>query len=474
MRSPAALLSLTLSLGLAAQEAPRPNVILILADDAGLGDFGCYGGTRIATPNIDRLAAEGMRFTSFYSGGSLCVPSRCALMTGKHMGHAAVRLNGPFPLPEAEVTLAEVLRDAGYRTACIGKWALGRDPREGGSPLLHGFDTYFGFIDQTPAHRYYPPHLFQDYRRVVLEENPTRRDRYSQDLFTAEALRFLEAHEDGPFFLYLPYCLPHADLDVPEDSLAVYRGKLGDETAYVENPRGRVYNDQPTPRAAYAAMVSRLDREVGRILESLAALGIDEQTLVLFSSDNGASSEGGTDPAFFASTAGLRGGKRSLYEGGIRAPLLARWPGKIEAGSTSSRLAASWDLLATCAELAGAPVPPATDGISLAPELLGTPADRETHDYLYWESKDFEWGSLQAARFEGWKAVRTGAERRGAKLELYDLAADPGETRDVAAENPEVVARAERILAEAHVAHPRSPLLPAEFRVRAKPKDEDR
>jgi arylsulfatase len=310
------------------------------------------------------------------------------------------------------------------------------------------------------AHRYYPPFLFRDDQKVAFEENPARRERYSQDLFTEEALRFLEANRERPFFLYLPYCLPHADLDVPEDSLAEYRGKLGAETPYVERlaaGRERLYNDQPEPRAAYAAMVTRLDREVGRILAKLDELGIAGNTLVLFSSDNGATAEGGIDRDFFASTAGLRGGKRSLYEGGIRAPLLARWPGKIAGGTTSARICAAWDLLATCAELAGERAPEGTDSVSLAATLLGREGE-ETRAPLYWESKDPVWGSLQAVRFGDWKAVKSGANRREARLELFDLAQDPFESRDVAAEHPEVVSEAERLLAAAHVPHPRHPL----------------
>jgi arylsulfatase A len=441
---------------------PRPNVVLILADDAGIGDFGCYGQQRIRTPNIDRLAAEGLRFTQFYAGGAVCVPSRCALLTGKHLGHAALRENVTQPLPAEESTLAELLRPAGYRTACIGKWALGNSVRQG-SPLEQGFDTYFGFIDQVLAHRYFPSFLLKDDQRVPYADNERARTHYSQALFTDEALRFLEGTRERPFFLYLAYCLPHADLDAPEESIAPYRAAGWPETPYVERGGERLYNDQPTPRAAYAGMVSRLDLEVGRVLDRLRELDLERDTLILFSSDNGPSREGGGDPDFFHSSGSFRGGKGELYEGGLRAPFLARWPGHIAPG-TSELVCASWDVLATCAELAGFPVPEGSDGLSLAPTLLGRPAEQAAHGYLYWEHMPRGESHGQALRRGDWKALRLGVQARDPRVELYDLASDPGESRDLAAEKPELVAELTGLMDAAHVPDPKSPLLLRELR----------
>ena len=446
--------------------ARRPNVVLILADDLGYGDLGCYGQTRIRTPNLDRLASEGLRFTSFCAGGAVCVPSRTVLLTGKHTGHAALRVNVTQPLPAEELTLAEHLRAAGYRTAVIGKWALGNSVKQG-SPLVQGFDSYFGFIDQIQAHRHYPPFLLRDDQRVTLEQNPVARTRYSQDLFTEEALRFLDSTRaqsepldpdfERPFFLYLPYCLPHADLDVPEDSLAPYRALGWSETPYVERGGERLYSDQPTPRAAYAGMVSRLDRDVGRILDKLRELELERDTLVLFSSDNGPSPEGGADPEFFGSRGPFRGGKGTLYEGALRVPLIARWPGRITP-ATSAQVCAAWDLFPTLAELAGTSTPEGLDGLSLAPTLLGRPTEQRAHAYLYWEHSAPGPSHSQAVRAGDLKAIRLAVHSRSPRLELYDLALDPGETRDLAAERPQDAARLAGYMDEAHLGDPKSPL----------------
>ncbi|HEX6881765.1 MAG TPA: arylsulfatase [Planctomycetota bacterium] len=461
MRFAALLLALlALAPRAGAQVAPerRPNVVLILADDLGYGDLGAYGQARIRTPNLDRMAREGLRFTQFYAGGAVCVPSRAVLMTGKHTGHAALRINVTQPLPPEETTLAEHLRAAGYRTACSGKWALGNSVASG-SPRAQGFDTYFGFIDQIQAHRHYPEFLLRDDERVALDGNPSARTHYSHDLFTEEALRFLEAARETPgrpFFLYLPYSLPHADLDVPADALAPYRDLGWSETPYVERGGERLYSDQPTPRAAYAAMVARIDRDVGRILDRLRELELERDTLVLFSSDNGPSSEGGGDPEFFDSNGPFRGEKGALYEGGLRVPLLARWPGRIAPG-TSAQLAAAWDLFPTLAELAGTPAPADLDGISLVPTLLGRPEQR-AHAYLYWEHSAPGPFHSQAVRAGDLKALRLAVHARRPRVELYDLAQDPGETRDIAAERPADVARLVALMDEAHVRDPRSPL----------------
>jgi len=460
------LLSLSSSTLDARQAPPPPNVVLILADDAGWGDFGCYGQRRIRTPNIDRLAAEGLRFTDFYAGGTVCVPSRCALFTGKHPGHMSLRINVTQPLPAEDVTLAELLQGAGMRTACVGKWALGNSV-QAGSPRAQGFDSYFGFIDQNLAHRYYPPSLLRDDELVPLADNPSARTSYSQDLFTDEALRFLadsqsEANRAKPFFLFLSYCLPHADLDVPEDSAAPYRALGWPEQAYVERGGERLYHDQPTPRAVYAGMIARLDREVGRVLDKLRELGLDERTLVLFSSDNGPSDEGGGDPEFFQSAGPFRGKKGELYEGGLRVPLIARWPRTIAPG-TSALPCAGWDLLPTLAELAGAPLPADIDGLSLVPTLRGRASEQRAHDSLYWENIAPGPSHTQALRRGSWKAVRRGVQGRNPRVELYDLATDPGETKDVAAEHAELVGELTALIEAAHVTDARTPLTWAEL-----------
>jgi arylsulfatase A-like enzyme len=439
---------------------PRPNLVLILADDAGIGDFGCYGQQRIRTPNIDRLAAEGLRFTQFYAGAPVCVPSRCVLLTGKHLGHAALRENVTHPLPAEESTLAEVLRSAGYRTGFIGKWALGNSVRQG-SPLEQGFDTYFGFVDQVHAHRYFPSFLLRDDQRVPFPDNERARTHYSQALFTDEALRFLEADRERPFFLYLAYCLPHPDIDAPEESIAPYRAAAWPETPYVERGSRRIYLDQPTPRAAYAGMVSRLDQEVGRVLDRLRELGLERDTLVLFSSDNGPSTEGGGDPDFFDSNGPFRGGKGDFYEGGLRAPFLARWPGRIAPG-TSDRACASWDVLATCAELAGFSPPAGDDGLSLAPTLLGRPAEQAAHEYLYWENMPRVGNHVQALRRGDWKALRF-VQGKDSRVELYDLATDPGESHDLAADKPELAAELTGLMDKAH-SEPKSRPVPREVK----------
>jgi arylsulfatase A-like enzyme len=448
----------------AAARPPRPNLVLILADDAGIGDFGCYGQRKIRTPNIDRLAGEGLRFTQFYAGGAVCVPSRCVLLTGRHTGHAALRENVTQPLPAGETTLAELLRSAGYRTACIGKWALGSSPRRG-SPLEQGFDAYFGFIDQVLAHRYFPDHLLRDDQRVPFAHNERERAHYSQALFTDEALRFLAANRAGPFFLYLAYCLPHADLDAPEESIAPYRAAGWPETPYAEQGERR-YRDQPTPRAAYAGMVARLDHEVGRLLDGLSELGLERDTLVVFTSDNGPSREGGGDPEFFDSNGPYRGGKGELYDGGLRAPLLARWPGRIAPG-TSELPCAGWDVLPTFCELAGVVAPEDVDGLSLAPTLLGSGAQLE-HRYLYWENPAPGPDHSQALRRGNWKVLRLGVHRKDPRVELYDLAADPGESRDLSAARPELVAELTKLMSAAHRPDPKSPLL---FRELNRPPD---
>jgi arylsulfatase len=432
--------------------------VLILADDLGRADLGCYGQAKLRTPNLDRMAAEGMRFTRFYAGSPVCAPSRCTLLTGKHAGHGFVRDNreiqpeGQAPLPSSEITLAELLKDRGYATAAIGKWGLGF-PGSEGDPLRQGFEHFYGFNCQRHAHFHYPSYLWKDGAKIAI---PGNRDdgtgeTHANDLFEAEALAFLQAHKDRPFFLFLPLTLVHASLQVPADSLAEYAGAFP-EAPYV----GTHYKSHPTPRAAYAAMVSRLDRTVGRVLAKVRECGLDDDTLVIFSSDNGPTrDEGGGDGAFFQSAGGLRGFKGSVYEGGIAAPLLVRWPGRVRAGSTCDFLGYFPDILPTLTEAVGADAPAGLDGISFAPSLLGRAA-QPSHDLLYWEFASY--GGQQAARLGPWKGVRRYLSKGQNRIELYNLDDDPAETRDVADRHPEIAARAEAAMRSQHVRSAMFPL----------------
>jgi arylsulfatase A len=424
-------------------EPKRPNILLIQADDLGYGDLSAYGQSKFETPALDRLAREGIRFTQYYAGSTVCAPSRAALMTGLHSGHGWIRGNGEFPLRAEDITMAMALRDAGYRTAVVGKWGLGR-PGTTGQPDRKGFDFSFGVLDHRHAHRQYTDHLYRDGERVATDAD---RD-YVNDLFTREAAAFIERADPRPFFLYLNYTVPHAELRVPEDSLAPLKGMFPESGFVNEKADARPtgpddtslgYRSQPTPRAAFAAMVTRMDRDVGRLVDLLRARGIDDRTLILFTSDNGPHREGGADPAFFRSSGALRGIKRDLYEGGIRVPLIARWTGTIPAGRESPHVWAHWDMFPTLAALAGARIPPGLDGMSMARALHGEA--QPARDFLYWEFH--ERGFQQAVRMGRWKGVRP---RKDGPLELYDLDADAGEQRDVAAAQPEVVARIEEYL----------------------------
>lgn len=442
-------------------DAP-PNIVYILSDDLGYGELGCYGQEWIRTPRIDRMAAEGMRFTRHYAGAPVCAPSRCVLLTGKHLGHAVIRDNGEVkpegqrPIPDATVTVAELLAARGYRTGAIGKWGLG-PPASEGDPNRQGFDHWFGYNCQREAHRFRPQHLWRNQEKVILAGNLEEpRTQYSHDLLTLEALWFLRdaALRDAPFFLYLPYTIPHVDLDVPADSMEPYVGALGDEQPY-DGSKG--YCTHPTPRSAYAGMISRLDRDVGTILDTLRALGLEENTLVIFSSDNGPTYAGGVEPEYFESSGGLRGLKGSAFEGGIRVPMVARWPGRIAAGSVTEHRSAFWDVLPTLCELAGAEIPDDTDGISFLPTLLGA-GEQARHSHLLWEFHGY--GGIQAVILADdgtheWKGIRTQCRKDPAgPIGLFDLRADPRETRDVAAEHPDVVARIETLLVEDRIPSP--------------------
>ncbi|MEJ5369498.1 MAG: arylsulfatase [Bryobacteraceae bacterium] len=416
--------------------APRPNIILILADDLGYGDLGCYGQTRILTPNLDRMAAEGIRFTSAYAGSTVCAPSRCSLMTGLHTGHARTRGNRSpdLPLRPEDLTVTEILKRAGYRTALFGKWSLG-ELGSTGYPTRKGFDEWFGFFSQLHAHNYYPEHLLDGETAWLCRGNMgLQRKDYAPDLFTQRALQFLEKQDgSNPFFLHLCYTAPHANNEMGRDS--------GDG---MEVPSYGPYENRPWPRPekGFAAMITRMDADIGRILETIRRKGLDDNTLVLFTSDNGPHKEGGHDPKFFESSGPLRGIKRDLTEGGIRVPMLARWPSRIRPGQTSDFPWAFWDILPTFAELAGAEPPAGLDGMSIVPALLGQP--QKPHDYFYWEFH--EGGFSQAVRMGPWKGIRKGLN---GPLELYNLDDDLGERRNLAADKPDIAATLARLMREA-------------------------
>lgn len=432
----------------AAAEGRKPNILFILADDLGYGDLGCYGQRQIRTPNLDRLAAEGMRFTQCYAGSTVCAPSRCCLMTGLHTGHARVRGNALVPLQPEDVTVAEVLKAAGYATGLVGKWGLG-EPGTTGVPNRQGFDEFFGYLNQHHAHNYYPEFLWKNETKYPLAGNvekdniATKRVQYSPDLFVREAIGFLDRHEDGPFFLYLAPTLPHANNE---------RGRA--EGNGMEVPSDAPYSDRPwpPPQKNHAAMITRLDGDVGKVLDHLRQLGLERDTIVFFSSDNGPHKEGGADPEFFRSSGPLRGFKRAMYDGGIRVPMIVRWPDHVPAGTTSEQIWAFWDFLPTAAELAGTSAPGGLDGLSIVPTLLGQ-GTQPQHDFLYWEFH--EGGFKQAVRTGDWKAVRLAP---GKPLELYDLKTDPGETRNIADQHPDVIASIEAYLRRARTDSPDFPV----------------
>lgn len=427
----------------------RPNIIFIHADDLGYGDLSCYGQRKFKTPNIDRLAAEGMRFTQYYAGSTVCAPSRSALMTGQHTGHTRIRGNARHPLLPEDVTVAEVLKSAGYKTALIGKWGLG-EAGTTGVPNRQGFDYFYGYLNQRHAHNYYPTFLWRDEERIKLrnlvpdedEEGAgisTNRVDYTHDLITEESLKFIERSRGAPFFLYLALTIPHANNEAKNKGMEVPDlGKFANE-------------DWPDPEKAKAAMITRMDRDIGRLMALLKKFRIDDNTLVFFTSDNGAHREGGADPDFFDSNGPLRGIKRDLYEGGIRVPMIARWPKRIKsggpggpggpgaAGAKSEQIWAHWDLLPTLAEIAGVKPPPNIDGLSMLHALLGKKP--RNHEFLYWEFH--ERGFSQAVRMGDWKGVRKSPD---SPLELYDLKNDLGEQSDVAIKHPEVVKKIEDYL----------------------------
>ena len=440
-------LAATGSVFIAGAQARRPpNIVYIMADDLGYGDLGCYGQQKIRTPNVDRLAAEGMKFTQAYAGCTVCAPSRSVLMTGLHMGHTSVRSNpGGVPLIGSDFTVAEMLKQAGYATGGFGKWGLG-DAGTTGAPEKQGFDEFFGYLNQVHAHYFYPEFLYKNGRRFPLEGNDNgRRTTYSHDVIAAQALDFIDRNRSRPFFCYVPFTIPHLELLVPEDSIAEYRGKF-EERPY-KDPRDH-YAAQPESRAAYAGMITRMDRDVGRITSLLTKLGLDDNTIVFFTSDNGAATPLWKDD-YFNSTGSLRGHKQNLYEGGIRVPMVVRWKGRIGVGKVSDHPWAFWDFMPTAAELAGV-APGGIDGISVVPTLSGEGSQRR-HEFLYWEMPRYNNQKreflhevpMQAVRMGDWKAVRP---KPDGLLELYNLKSDLHETTDVASAHPKVIAQIEDYL----------------------------
>jgi arylsulfatase A-like enzyme len=481
---------LVLSAGCTQEPEKKPNIIYILADDLGYAEVGSYGQELIETPHLDKLASGGMRFTQHYSGAPVCAPSRCILLTGQHAGHAYIRgndewasrgevwnfakavedpnLEGQRPFPETIPTIGNVLQQAGYKTAIVGKWGLGA-PLTDGIPNNRGFDFFYGYNCQRQAHTLYPKHLWKNKEKVWLDNElvvpGTKLDSaldpndqasyakyfqkdYAPKMMQDEVLNFIEQNKDHPFFLYYATPLTHAPLQIPQEYIDKYVKKFGEEPPYLGK---RGYFPNRYPRAAYAAMVTYLDAQVGEIVDKLKELGQYENTLIMFSSDNGPTYNGGTDSPYFDSAKPFKSeygwGKGFTHEGGIRVPMIASWEGKIEAGSSSDLISAFWDVMPTLAEVAGVKVPENIDGISFLPELLGDDK-QEKHEFLYWEFPAYQ--GQQAVRMGDWKGIRKNIFKGNMEIELYNLKTDPTEQTDVATENPEVVSRIADLMKQEH------------------------
>jgi arylsulfatase A-like enzyme len=435
-----------------AQSRP-PNIVWIMADDLGYGDVGCYGQKYIRTPNIDRLSTQGMQFSDAYAGCTVCAPSRSVLMTGLHAGHTSVRSNpGGVPILASDYTVAQMLKSAGYATGGFGKWGLG-DVGTEGVPSKHGFDEFFGYYHQVHAHYYYPQYLIDNEKKVPLAGNDNgKRTTYSHDVIANRALDFIRKNASRPFYAYMPFTVPHLELLVPDDSMNEYLGKLPEGKPWITPQKH--YADQPHVRATYAGMVSRLDRDVGRVMSLLKELKLEDNTFFVFCSDNGVSANMQAD-GFFKGEGPFRGAKGSMYEGGLRVPMIARWPGHIKAGSRSDFPWYFADWFATAAALSGGKLPSGLDGLSVLPTLTGK-GSQQPHDFLYWELPRYiaKTGDFvkelppQAARMGDWKAVRPKPE---GPVELYNLKTDIGETTNLAADNPKILERLEKYLETAHV-----------------------
>ncbi|WP_128543304.1 arylsulfatase [Larkinella soli] len=456
----------------------KPNIVFIYADDLGYAELGCYGQKKIRTPHLDRIAREGIRFTDYYTSTPVCAPSRCQLLTGTHAGHSYIRGNfelggfadsserGQMPLPPNTRTIGTLLQKEGYQTACIGKWGLGMGSNTG-DPNRQGFHYFYGYYDQKQAHNYYPTHLWENGKWDTLN-NPVidvhrkldprtarpedfdyyRGKDYAIDKMTEKALKFVRDNRDRPFFLYLPFTIPHASLQAPEEVVKEYVGQFDEKPYYGD----KNYASTPYPRSTYAAMITYMDRKVGEVMALLKELGLDDNTLVIFTSDNGTTFNGGTDPNFFNSVGGFRGLKMDVYEGGVRMPMVARWPGKIPAGTTTAHVGIHYDVPATLLEAAGGK-PVETDGISFLPTLLGREKNQKKHEYIYWEYP--EKGGQLAVRMGRWKGVKTDLRaNRVARWQLFDLEKDPGETTDLAPAHPAITARFDAIVRKEHQPSP--------------------
>lgn len=436
----------------------KPNIIYILADDLGYGDLSSYGQNHFQTPNIDKLANEGMLFTQHYSGSTVCAPSRSSLMTGQHTGNTFIRGNkrmqpeGQHPISDSVVTVAELLKEVGYVTGAFGKWGLG-GPGSEGDPNFQGFDEFYGYNSQTLAHNYYPYYLWNNQTKIILDKNKEKlTGTYAPKLIHEQALKFIEKNKDTTFFMFYPSVIPHAELIAPEKYMAKFRGKFLPEKKYKGTDKGirykkGGYGSQNEPHAAFAAMISILDEQVGEIQAKLEELGIAENTIIIFTSDNGPHKEGGADPDYFNSNGNLTGYKRDLYEGGIRVPMIATWPGKIEPGSKTDHISAFWDFLPTVCDLSKIDKPKNIDGISFLPELLGEKQNK--HEFLYWEFH--EQNGKQAVRLGKWKGIRLNMnENPDAAIKLFDLTMDIGEQNNIATENPEIVAHIAEIMKREH------------------------
>ncbi|GGZ92078.1 arylsulfatase [Algibacter mikhailovii] len=443
------------------QNHKKPNIIYILADDLGYGDLSCYGQTKFKTPHIDKLASKGMLFTQHYSGSTVCAPSRSSLMTGMHTGHTIIRgnkvrknktmlLEGQYPMPDSTFTMAEMLKKKGYKTGVFGKWGLGF-PGSEGDPINQGFDTFFGYNCQRLGHNYYPYHLWSNKDSITLTGNAGRKNEvYGPELIHEKTLQFIEDNKKEPFFLYVSSIIPHAELMAPEKAIKKFRGNFMPEKTFEgvdDGPeyRNGPYGSQNECHATFAAMVSILDEQVGEIMDKVKTLGIEEHTIIIFTSDNGPHKEGGADPVFFNSNGGLKGFKRDLYEGGIRVPMIVSWPKKIKANTKTDHISAFWDIFPTLGAVVNAKTPTNIDGISFLPTLLNNTEQQNQHEYLYWEFH--EKGGRQAVRKGNWKAVKYNVLKQSdSPIELYNLSNDIKEANNLATENPEVVKEMESII----------------------------
>ncbi|MBK0384049.1 arylsulfatase [Pedobacter sp. SD-b] len=453
----------------------KPNIVYILCDDMGYGDLSCYGQKDFATPTIDSIAKSGMRFTQHYAGSPVCAPSRASLMTGRDPAHCRVRGNyevGPdgfgagLELLPSDVTLGEVAKMAGYHTAVIGKWGMGMEESTG-APNKQGFDLMYGFLNQAHAHYQFPDYLWRNNKKEYIKENSGGKNgAFSNDIFTKEAIKYVSEQKKGkPFFLYLAYVTPHAEMIVPDDS--IFRSFVGKfpEIPFTKGKQGTngendfgAYRSQKYPAAAYAAMVVRIDRDVAKVIAQLKKQGLDKNTVIMFSSDNGSHKEGGSNPAYHKSNGDLRGAKRDVYEGGIREPFIVSWPGVVKPGQVSNQISAFWDIMPTFADIFGVDLKKekvVTDGFSLMPTLTDNTSAQKQHPFLYWEFHENK-TSDQAVRKGDWKAVRHDPDAKG--VELYNLKTDISESKDVSSKYPQIAADLKHIMDTARTPNPYFPL----------------